>query len=106
MPDVRTRVVTRDTLRRALGNHEMIRAFEALVEDVGTTLPGAVDDVASVAEAASTDASVASASAAAAQWLVGVVADAVAADPTTSALRAEVAELRAQVQALQQGVTP
>lgn len=106
MPDVRTRVVTRDALRRALGNHEMIRAFEDLFSDVGSTLPESIDDAASTAEAAMADAASASASAAAAMWLAGLVADAVAADPTTLALRAEVDELRAQVQALQQGVTP
>lgn len=107
MPEMRTRPVNRDILRRALGaNPEMISAFEAMVGDVAKTLPAAVDQAQAVAESAAVDGAMASAAASAAQQFAQAVADAVAADPAISALRADIDSLTRQVQALQQGVTP
>jgi hypothetical protein len=51
-PAVRTRPLTRDKLATFLGNPELIKAFEALSEDVSTTLPNASESNSASAEGA------------------------------------------------------
>lgn len=64
---VRVSRLTRNKLAEFLPNHELIRDFELLVQDVGVTIPEAVAEVQVVAEAAQTAASTALAAANAAQ---------------------------------------
>lgn len=97
-PAVRTRPITREKLAQFLPSQELIKAFEALAQDVGTTLPDAVlsaseaaASAASSAASAALDAALASAQVAALQTVVvaqrmpvgSVLVTSVATDPGT-----------------------
>jgi hypothetical protein len=49
---VKSQPITRDKLVKALGSHELVKAFENLQSDVGETLPGATDQASADAAAA------------------------------------------------------
>lgn len=53
--NVRTRAITRDKLTAALKNHELVKAFENLTQDVSQTLPDAISMAASFGAALSAD---------------------------------------------------
>lgn len=49
-PIVKSRRITRDKLAAVFKSHEMIKAFEDLIEDVRVTMPDAVEAVADDAD--------------------------------------------------------
>lgn len=49
-PDVKTRRLTREKLAKFLPNHETIKAFENITEDLADTLPDAISGVAENAD--------------------------------------------------------
>lgn len=105
-PNVLTRDVTRDKLAAIFKSHELVKAFENLSRDVGTTLPNATQQAASDAEEALAAAAAAELLAQAAlqigqEALNEAIALAVA--PALAQLGAEVAALRNQINDLQQG---
>lgn len=116
LPATKTRKLTRDKLRKFLPNHESIRAFEELTQDVTETLPQASYDNSVAAEQAATAA--ASAADLAESALVAAGHAQASADvasqqagegltaPDHGALWAEISKLRARVATLEQGTNP
>jgi len=51
-PEVKTRPVTRNKLQEVFGTHELVKAFEDMVQDVSVTLPDSVVDQSDAIEAA------------------------------------------------------
>jgi hypothetical protein len=114
--DILTRKLTREKLSRFLPNHEAIKAFEAMQQDIADTIPVAVQTALEAAEAAEVAAQSAQVSAqsallaaASAQAAVDALAlllnesgiDALQAQ--IGALIAENAMLRARISSLQEG---
>lgn len=108
MAEIQTRVnrLTRNKLASFLPNHELIRDFEMLVQDVGVALPEAVEQVQAVADAAQTSAASALTAAEAAQAAAAeasATAEQIALSPDpVPRLLAIISRLEARIAALEQ----
>lgn len=109
-----TKRLSREKLARFLPNHESIKVFESLIDDVRGTLPSAYQSAQDAADAAQTAADDAQDSAesaailaAAAQELAIALQSAIDAveqsEGSLIALRAEFEELKSRVSSLEQG---
>lgn len=112
-PDVKTTKLTRDKLAKFLPNHEAIKCFENLTQDVSQTLPAAslANTLAAAAAQASANAAqdeaiLALTNAAAAQATADQALNAGGTDPGLSMVLAEISSLRARIAALEQGTAP
>lgn len=97
-----TRRLSREKLAQFLGNnHELIKAFEQLTQDVSVTLPDAIEALLQQVDELADISANAFASSAALMALVALARQEAQADD----LRAQVAQLRETVAALQRGVS-
>lgn len=107
-PAVKVRPITRDKLATFLGSHELITAFENLVEDVATTIPDDTETLSIAVDAAQETADGAIVSAAAArsvaELLRPLVEALVAGPPPAPAARAEPEGLPARLAQLESTV--
>lgn len=108
-PAVKVKPITRDKLATFLGSHELIKAFENLVEDVGVTLPDASLNNARAIDTAQESADTAIAASIAARAIVEVlrplVDDLIGGPPAVPPERVELEEMIPRVAQLESTIT-